>query len=128
MATLDSAAALPLSLDERSRRTLEDPYTEADFEALLASWTPVAYSLNELNRSMGLNDAYPFQLTPAVRGKLHFVHMAILNFKQQAAAAGAEVADRSGPEADGSDADAQGRMKLKSVSGSQLSATKRSSD
>ena len=129
VATLDSAAALPLSLDERSRRTLEDPYTEADFEALLASWTPVAYSLNELNRSMGLNDAYPFQLTPAVRGKLHFVHMAILNFKQQATAtAVAEVADRSEPDASRSDADAQGRMKLKSVSGSQLSATKRSSD
>lgn len=84
VATLDSAAALPLSLDERSRQTLEDPYLEADFEALLTSWNPVAYSINELNRSMGLNDAYPFQLTPAVRGKLHFVHMAILNFRRGA--------------------------------------------
>ncbi|SDN02514.1 putative zinc-binding metallopeptidase [Afipia sp. GAS231] len=84
VATLDSAAALPLSLDARSRQTLEDPYLEADFEALLTSWSPVAYSINELNRSMGLNDAYPFQLTPAVRGKLHLVHMAILNFRQQA--------------------------------------------
>ena len=82
VATLDSAAALPLSLDARSRQTLEDPYREADFEALLTSWNPVAYSINELNRSMGLNDAYPFQLTPAVRGKLHLVHMAILNFRQ----------------------------------------------
>lgn len=85
VATLDSAAALPLSLDERSRQTFENPYREADFEALLTSWAPVAYSINELNRSMGLNDAYPFQLTPAVRGKLHFVHMAILNFRQAAA-------------------------------------------
>src|SRR6195952_4286756 len=55
VATLDSAAALPLSLDERSRQTLEDPYLEADFEALLTSWNPVAYSINELNRSMGLD-------------------------------------------------------------------------
>ncbi len=85
VATLDSAAALPLSLDPRSRQTFENPYREADFEALLTSWSPVAYSINELNRSMGLNDAYPFQLTPAVRGKLHFVHMAILNFRQPAA-------------------------------------------
>jgi hypothetical protein len=85
VATLDSAAALPLSLDARSRQTFENPYREADFEALLTSWTPVAYSINELNRSMGLNDAYPFELSPAVRGKLHFVHMAILNFRQPAA-------------------------------------------
>ena len=85
VATLDSAAALPLSLDARSRQTFENPYREADFEALLTSWSPVAYSINELNRSMGLNDAYPFQLTPAVRGKLHFVHMAILSFRQPAA-------------------------------------------
>jgi len=82
VATLDSAAALPLSLDARARQTLEDPYLEPDFDALLTSWSPVAYSINELNRSMGLNDAYPFQLTPAVRGKLHLVHMAILNHRQ----------------------------------------------
>jgi hypothetical protein len=82
-ATLDSAATLPLDLGERSRQTLEDPYLEQDFEALLASWNPVAYSMNELNRSMGLNDAYPFQLTKAVKGKLHFVHMAILKFRSQ---------------------------------------------
>jgi hypothetical protein len=27
---------------------------------------------------MGMSDAYPFHLTQAVRGKLHFVHLAIL--------------------------------------------------
>jgi len=43
--------------------------------------------MNELNRSMGLSDAYPFHLTPAVRGKLHFVHLAILK------ARGASVAE-----------------------------------
>jgi hypothetical protein len=91
VATLDSAAGLPLSLGERSRQTIENPYREADFEALLTSWSPVAYSINELNRSMGLNDAYPFQLTPTVRGKLHFVHMAILNFRQRVAP-GSEIA------------------------------------
>jgi hypothetical protein len=84
VSTLDSASSLPLSLDPRSHRTLEDPYTENDFEALLASWTPVAYTMNELNRSMGLGDAYPFDLSPAVRGKLHFVHMAVLTFRDRA--------------------------------------------
>src|SRR5215472_11955840 len=79
VSTLDSAASLPLSIDQRSHRTLENPYMEKDFEALLASWIPVAYTMNELNRSLGLSDAYPFELPPAVRGKLHFAHMAILN-------------------------------------------------
>jgi hypothetical protein len=62
---------------------------------LLTSWSPVAYSINELNRSMGLNDAYPFQLTPAVRGKLHFVHMAIMNFRQAAPISDAAEAPQS---------------------------------
>jgi hypothetical protein len=39
--------------------------------------------MNELNRSMGLGDAYPFELSQAVRGKLHFVHMVILNFRDR---------------------------------------------
>jgi hypothetical protein len=39
--------------------------------------------MNELNRSMGLGDAYPFELSRAVRGKLHFVHMVILNFRDR---------------------------------------------
>jgi hypothetical protein len=86
VSTLDTASSLPLSLDERARHTLEDPYLERDFEALLALWELVADSMNELNRSMGLRDAYPFQLTPAVRGKLHFVHLAIL--KARGASAG----------------------------------------
>lgn len=86
VSTLDTAASLPLSLDERARRTLVDPYLEKDFEALLSSWAPVAYTMNELNRSMGLGDAYPFELTQAVRGKLHFVHMAILDFRGRSTA------------------------------------------
>jgi len=84
VSTLDSASSLPLSVDSRSHETFQDPYMESDFEALLASWTPVAYTMNELNRSMGLGDAYPFDLSPAVKGKLHFVHMAILTFRREA--------------------------------------------
>ena len=86
VSTLDSAASFPLSLDHRSRQTLEDPYLEADFEALLASWAQVSLAINELNRSMGLNDAYPFHLTKAIMGKLHFVHMAILRFREYGSA------------------------------------------
>ena len=59
-----------------------DPYLESDFEALLSAWTNVTYTMNELNRSMGLGDGYPFEISSAVRGKLHFVHMAILSFRK----------------------------------------------
>ena len=79
VSTLDSIAGLPLSLGSRALETLQDPYFESDFSALLTSWTPLAYSLNELNRSLGLGDAYPFQLPGAVSGKLHFIHMAVQN-------------------------------------------------
>jgi hypothetical protein len=74
---------LPLSLEERSRQALNDPYLEGDFSALLALWKPVAYMMNELDRSMSLGDAYLFDLTPAVRAKLHFVHMAIYNYRNR---------------------------------------------
>jgi hypothetical protein len=60
-----------------------DPYLESDFEALLGLWTPLSRGLNELNRSLGMNDAYPFDVSPAVKGKLHLVHMAISAFRDQ---------------------------------------------
>ena len=79
VSALDSLAGLPLSLDSRSLQTLQDPYLESDFEALLASWKSLSYSINELNPSLGLGDAYPFHVSRAMTGKLHFVHMAIQN-------------------------------------------------
>jgi hypothetical protein len=69
-------------LNDRARQTLRDPYREEDFDALLASWTPIAEALNELNRSVGQSDAYPFELSPIVNGKLHFVHMAIASHRE----------------------------------------------
>lgn len=90
VSTLDTASSLPLSLDDRSRATLDNPYLERDFEALLSLWEVVSYSMNELNRSMGMSDAYPFHLTQAVRGKLHFVHLAILKAHNEAVLTQAE--------------------------------------
>jgi hypothetical protein len=83
VSTLDSAGSLPLLLNDRARQTLRDPYREEDFDALLASWTPIAEALNELNRSVGQSDAYPFELSPIVNGKLHFVHMAIASYRER---------------------------------------------
>jgi len=44
---------------------------------ILDTWTDFSVILNSLNRSMGMNDAYPFVLTQPVRTKLAFIHYAI---------------------------------------------------
>lgn len=83
VSTLDSLAGLPLSLETRARETLRDPYLESDFDALLDLWSPLARSINVLNRSLGLPEAYPFDISPAVKGKLHLVHMALVAFRDR---------------------------------------------
>jgi hypothetical protein len=37
-------------------------------------WHELTIAMNALNRSMGLEDAYPFVISPTVREKLAFVH------------------------------------------------------
>jgi hypothetical protein len=74
-----SVSQLLQNLPHTTLQTLQDPYLESDFEALLASRRSLSYSMNELNRSLGLGDAYPFHVSRAMTGKLHFVHMAIQN-------------------------------------------------
>jgi hypothetical protein len=77
VATLDTAADLPLGLGRLSGTALNDPYREDDFDALLKAWAPLTEAVNEINRSMGVSDIYPFVLTPPIVGKLHFVHMIV---------------------------------------------------
>lgn len=79
--TLEMAAHCGLTL--RPRRADEPSLpappamsasANASFERILDAWLPVAYVLNNLNRGLGLADAYPFVLTDAVVDKLRFVH------------------------------------------------------
>lgn len=49
----------------------------ASFAEILDTWMTFSVILNSINRSMGLQDAYPFVLTPPVRNKLAFIHHAI---------------------------------------------------
>jgi hypothetical protein len=77
--TLETAAACGLSLKPRrdDEPTMpEAPYPvspqPASFERLIDSWFPLTYMLNNLNRGLGLCDAYPFVLSPAVIAKLRF--------------------------------------------------------
>lgn len=47
------------------------------FEDLLADWSQLTLAMNALNRSMGLDDAYPFSLSAPAAEKLAFVHRLI---------------------------------------------------
>ncbi len=70
--TLQTARAYRVSAEiETPSPPIPEPGT---MEALIAEWLPLSLALNELNRSMGRDDAYPFVLPPAVMDKLALVH------------------------------------------------------
>ncbi len=52
----------------------------------VAAWMEIAVEINELNRSLGTPDPYPFVLTSAVRDKLAFIHRRLEAWKQASAA------------------------------------------
>lgn len=80
--TMDTAAAYRLRVDGpqvdgvRDDRFAADPAgTDTDdVEALIATWLPLSYALNAVNRQIGGSDLYPFVLPPTVIDKLGFVH------------------------------------------------------
>jgi hypothetical protein len=49
----------------------------ASFDQIAERWFPLTYVLNNLNRGMGLPDAYPFVLSTPALDKLRFVHEVI---------------------------------------------------
>ena len=51
--------------------TVDEPM---DIDTLLLYWDKLAVTLNELNRGLGLSDAYPFVVTPPIAEKLRYVH------------------------------------------------------
>jgi len=54
----------------------QDPHGPA-FLAFVNAWIELAGMLNELSRSMGQPDFYPFVVPPAVIAKLHFIHLVV---------------------------------------------------
>lgn len=72
--------------DLSSMELIEDPIGAQDFELVLKNWMTVTFNLNALNRSMGLDDAYPFTLSNPVLDKLRFIHhkLLMMSFKNQA--------------------------------------------
>lgn len=53
-------------------RASETDFT--DFEQLVLAWTTLTVALNSLNRSMGVQDVYPFMLSAGALEKLRYVH------------------------------------------------------
>jgi len=51
-----------------------DPYLSATMEPVVDQWLPLTFAMNNLNRSMGLSDLYPFIISVPVREKLGFIH------------------------------------------------------
>ncbi|MGD8560725.1 MAG: putative zinc-binding peptidase [Gammaproteobacteria bacterium] len=50
-----------------------------DIENALQQWQELAIVLNALNRSMGMEDPYPFAINDVVANKLHFIYTVIAN-------------------------------------------------
>jgi len=84
MDTLETAyyAGLVVKTNKSDLNNLElkeNPIGAQDFDLLLQHWMTLTFNLNALNRSMGLDDAYPFTLSNPVLDKLRFIHHKLLN-------------------------------------------------
>ncbi|MEU1970508.1 putative zinc-binding metallopeptidase [Microbacterium sp. NPDC019599] len=78
--TLQTAAAIGIHLDE-SGTNLRDTdvvplgsYRDEPVAQLLSDWEWMSEAFNRINRAMGFGDLYPFEISPAVRHKLAFMH------------------------------------------------------
>jgi hypothetical protein len=76
-ATIQTAAAFGVTVTGPAAGELDpanvsapELFQDADLRTLLSDWIPLGYALNEINRSMGQDDLYPFVLTPPVIEKL----------------------------------------------------------
>ena len=86
---LDSlGTALSFGLDAEDLEAEANPFTHADlyapddpaaesFLGFLNGWIEMTMVLNELARSMGQRDFYPFVMSRPVVAKLHFVHLVV---------------------------------------------------
>jgi hypothetical protein len=79
--TLETAYAFGLRINPRAGQddnlktsVTFDPYKQADFDTIIEAWIPVTFAVNSINRSMGIDDLYPFVISPKVMEKLQAVH------------------------------------------------------
>ncbi|MDB5985553.1 MAG: hypothetical protein JWR16_606 [Nevskia sp.] len=88
--TLETADTCGLSLqpqrDDEPKLALQPVLmnpAEQDFDRMIERWFPLTYLLNNLNRGLGLPDAYPFVLSMPALEKLRFVHETLAPQAQQ---------------------------------------------
>jgi len=84
--TLETAAASGLALKppHENEPSVELKNTKlSSFDSMMDGWFPITYLLNNLNRGLGLRDAYPFVLPSPVIDKLRFVHDSIAKATSQ---------------------------------------------
>ena len=69
-------AIRPRRADEPTLVRLPETVTTGaiGFDRLIDSWFALTYALNNLNRSLGMPDGYPFVLSAPAVDKLRFVH------------------------------------------------------
>lgn len=78
--TLETAQAFELGIGT-PLPSIELPTVRRDSQTiatLLKDWVRLAVALNELNRSMGMPDPYPFILNPEIQKKLKWVHQIVI--------------------------------------------------
>ncbi|MBX9965395.1 MAG: putative zinc-binding metallopeptidase [Burkholderiales bacterium] len=92
-----SATAAAVGIDTTRTELLHEPFTVAVLEPLadrapeelfltfLNAWIALTVALNELSRSMGHPDFYPFVLSSTAVRKLHFVHRVVEAFAGRSA-------------------------------------------
>ena len=69
-----SRPAGEIALAAASEAVAQSPLGDTEFSALVDAWLPLTYFGNSLNRSLGLQDWYPFVLNPTVLKKLGLLH------------------------------------------------------
>lgn len=78
-ASVSGVALIPSRTNEPALALNEAAGEQAagSFDLMIERWMALAYVLNNLNRSLGHGDAYPFVLSPPAIEKLRFVHEVI---------------------------------------------------
>jgi hypothetical protein len=87
--TIDTAVATGMEIDADTQHTLSqlcDPYRTESFEDMVPVWFALSEAINNLNRSMGQPDLYPFLLSSPVIEKLHFIHKVVAQTRMAQAA------------------------------------------
>lgn len=84
--TLETAYAFGLRIrpragqdDNLAAKISFDPYAQTNFDPIIEAWLPTTFAMNSINRSMGLDDLYPFVISPEVVEKLKTVHQIVKN-------------------------------------------------